>query len=153
LIPSTPRLFGTAASSVGYDENASCPAWYDFLQSLFGDDAQRLALLQEWAGYLLARDTSQQKALMIPGPKRAGKGTIGRVFKALVGVKNTESPSLSSLGRQFGLSPLIGNRLALFEDVRLNIDRNHREPWSGSLEVKFVLLTNELPTPRTPRVR
>jgi len=40
--------------------------------------------LQDWFGYTLSPDTSQQKMLMIVGPTRSGKGTIGR--EAKVGV-------------------------------------------------------------------
>ena len=38
--------------------------------------------LQDWFGYALAPDTSQQKIFMVVGPRRGGKGTIGRAHRA-----------------------------------------------------------------------
>lgn len=39
--------------------------------------------LQEMFGYLLSGDTSAQKMFMLVGPKRGGKGTIGRVLHSV----------------------------------------------------------------------
>jgi putative DNA primase/helicase len=55
----------------------------------------------------LSGDTSLQKLLMVVGPKRSGKGTIGRVLTGLLGVHNTAAPTLASLTTNFGLAPLI----------------------------------------------
>ena len=55
-------------------------------------------LLQEWVGYLLTQDTRQHKILLIVGPPRSGKGTIGRVLRELLGHENVVGPTLSSLG-------------------------------------------------------
>ena len=41
--------------------------------------------LQEFMGYSLTQSTKLQKMLMIVGPKRAGKGVIGRVWRGLRG--------------------------------------------------------------------
>ena len=72
-------------------------------------------------GYLLTPDTSLQKALLIPGPKRSGKGTIGRIMGKLVGEANTVAPSLNSFGRSdFGLEPLLAKQLAIVSDMRLS---------------------------------
>ena len=62
--------------------------------------------MQEWAGYSFTANT-QQKIVLVIGPRRSGKGTIGRVLRALVGPVNTAEPSLGSLGSPFGLWPLV----------------------------------------------
>ena len=75
-------------------------------------------------------------------------------------------PTLASLGTNFGLSPLLGKPLAIISDARLGdtpahtvverllsitgedmltVDRKYREPWSGKLPTRFVVLSNELP--------
>ncbi len=104
---------------------------------------------------------------MLVGPKRSGKGTIARVLTALLGRENVAGPTLGSLATNFGLSPLIGKPLAIISDARLGsrsdqaviverllsisgediitIDRKHREPWTGTLPTRFLLLSNELP--------
>ena len=68
---------------------------------------------------MLSADTSQQKMLLIVGPKRSGKGTIGRVLQALLGHSNVVGPTLASLQTNFGLAPLIGKPLAIISDARL----------------------------------
>ena len=69
------------------------------------------------------------------------------------------------MNTNFGLSPLIGKPLAIIADARLGnsaltiverllsitgedtltVDRKYREPWTGRLPTRFVVLTNELP--------
>ncbi|MEM7806601.1 MAG: phage/plasmid primase, P4 family [Planctomycetota bacterium] len=163
----TPRLLTTSPLDFEIDVEAQEPlTWLTFLESLqLQDDALRL--LQEFFGYALTSDTSQQKALMIIGPKRSGKGTILRVLTRLVGPYNTCSPTLGSLAGNFGLSPLLDKRLATIGDARLSgrtdqaivterllsvigedgvtVDRKHREPVTGKLGVRFAIATNELP--------
>jgi putative DNA primase/helicase len=104
---------------------------------------------------------------MLVGPKRAGKGTIGRVLTRLLGRHNVAGPTLSSLGTNFGLQDLIAKPVAIVSDARLgaksdhsliterllsvsgedlqNVDRKYLPPWSGQLPTRFVILTNELP--------
>ena len=57
-----------------------------------------IATLQEIVGYCLTSDTSQQKAFLIVGPLRSGKGTIVRVLEHLVGIDNKVNPTLAELG-------------------------------------------------------
>jgi putative DNA primase/helicase len=168
LLGLTPRFF--SPNSLGYDFLPHCPepsGWLAFLKDLWPHDTQSVACLQEWFGYLLTPDTSQQKILMLIGPRRSGKGTIGRVLRAVVGPSNVEAPTLSSLSNPFGLQPLIGKTVGLISDARLSgradaqtiiermlsisgedaqtIDRKHLTSWSGSLPTRFVVISNELP--------
>src|SRR5262249_41350095 len=65
LTPLTPKLFTTVALDYEIDLNAAPPAgWLNFLNELWPDDQQSIDLLQEWFGYCLVQDTSQQKMLM-----------------------------------------------------------------------------------------
>jgi putative DNA primase/helicase len=73
---------------------------------------------------------------------------------------------LGSLGQNFGLQPLVGKPLAIVGDVRLGkdstssvverllsisgedgltCDRKFKEPWTGKLPTRFLLISNELP--------
>ena len=168
ILPPTPRFFSPNCLDYAFDQNAARPTqWLNFLESVWGDDPESVAALQEWFGYLLTPDTSQQKILVLIGPTRSGKGTIGRTLTSLVGTLNVSSPTLSGLANNFGLSPLIGKTLAIFPDARLSgradsqviverllsisgedgqtIDRKHLTSWSGHLTTRFVLISNELP--------
>lgn len=76
--------------------------------------------LRTWFGYCLTGDTSQQKMLLIVGPKRSGKGTIARVLTRLIGNGNVSGPTTSSLAGPFGLQPLIGKTLAIVSDAGIS---------------------------------
>jgi P4 family phage/plasmid primase-like protien len=163
----TPRLFTTTSLDFDYQPDAESPErWFQFLQELFGDDQASIDTLQEAMGYFLTCDTSQQKILLIVGPRRSGKGTIGRVLQQLVGVGNVVSPTTGSLAGEFGLQPLIGKSLAIVSDARFSgekmsvvverllcisgedtvtINRKFRDSVSLKLPTRFVFLTNELP--------
>ena len=164
----TPHLFCHHSLEFAYAPNADPPKrWLKFLGELWDRDESSINTLQEAMGYLLGGGTGLQKIFLFVGPKRAGKGTIGRVLTGLLGAHNVAAPTLASLSTHFGLSALIGNSLGLISDVRLSkrsdsnvvierllsvsgedrltIDRKYRQPWTGRLPTRFVVMTNELP--------
>ena len=118
-------------------------------------------------GYLVSALTAQQKMFLIVGPKRSGKGTIGRVIRSLVGANRVRGLTFAVLGERFGLAPLIHANVAIMSDARLGgrtdksavaerllsisgeetltIDRKHKDPWTGKLGTRILILTNELP--------
>jgi putative DNA primase/helicase len=168
LHPLTPDLFSTCAVEYAYDPDVGKPTeWLAFLKQLFGEDQQAIDLLQEWFGYCLVPDTSQQKIMLIVGPKRSGKGTIARVLTAMLGSHNVCSPTLNSFTQNFGMSTLIGKLLATITDARLSgradqvvilerllsisgedsltIDRKHRDPMTIKLPTRIMIMTNEEP--------
>jgi putative DNA primase/helicase len=167
ILAPTPRLFNINAIDFDFDPRAPAPnRWLKFLDELWPDDPQSVALLQEWMGYSLVADTSQQKMLLIVGSKRSGKGTIGRVLSRLVGAANVAGPTISGLGGSFGMQPLIGKSLAIVSDARfsgenigtvverllcisgedtLTIERKFLGAVTMKLPTRFVFLTNELP--------
>ncbi|HVS71087.1 MAG TPA: phage/plasmid primase, P4 family [Phycisphaerae bacterium] len=166
--PSTPAFFTTAALDYAFDERAPTPEKFlNFLVDILEDDGEAMDLLQEWFGYALTPDTSQQKILLIHGPKRSGKGTAGRILTAMLGRHNVAGPTLASFQQNFGLQPLICKSLALIADARLSgksdtsiiaerllsisgedsltIDIKNRPPITTKLSARLVVLTNELP--------
>ena len=167
IIEPSPRLFVTSALGFDYDPHAPVPErWLVFLRELFPDDPEAVHLLQTWCGYLLTGDTRLQKMLLLVGPKRSGKGTIGRVLTHLIGPDNVCGPTISSLAGSFGLQPLIGKSLAIVSDARfagrgvqtvterllcvsgedaLSVDRKYLGSITMKLPTRFMFLTNELP--------
>ena len=167
LLPHTPYLFNVNSLPFDYDPEALRPTeWLKFLKQLWPDDKQSRRTLQEIFGLLLTADTSHQRIFLIVGPKRSGKGTIGRVLTELLGKDNVVNPTLKGLASHFGLMPLIDKRAAIISDARLGaqdgnavaerllsisgedaqtIDVKYGAHWSGRLAVRFLLLTNELP--------
>jgi putative DNA primase/helicase len=169
LHPPSPDYFNVNASDVIYDPCAPKPTlWHAFLKQLFGDDQQSVELLQEWFGYSLSPDLTQQKILGMLGPRRSGKGTIGRILKKLLGSASVCGPTMSSLATEFGLEPLIVKSLAIVSDVRigrrtdkttlterllsisgqdgLSVPRKFKIAWHGTLPTRLMMLFNEPPT-------
>jgi putative DNA primase/helicase len=168
LLRASPRLFASYALPFSYDPSTRTPTqWLTFLHELCGDDDESIALVQEWFGYSLTPRTEMQKAFMHVGPKRGGKGTIGRILTALLGKHNVVSPTLASLGTSFGLQPLIGKLLALISDARLggkadlyavaenvlrvtgedqvSIPRKFLSDYTATLPVRIMVITNQTP--------
>lgn len=169
VMPATPELFVTASLDFPVPASPEPPTeWLAFLAGIWPDDQHSQSSLAEAIGYMLTDATDQQKAFMLVGPKRSGKGTILRIIEALVGRHNKVSPSFNSLGTDFGLAPLIGKRIAMISDARLShradqasitenilritgedsvsVNRKFKDAWNGKLPTKFLVATNELPS-------
>lgn len=168
LMKHTPLLLNVNSLNFDFDSSAIEPyAWLEFLNLIWENDFESIETLQEWCGYVLTQDTRQHKILLIVGPPRSGKGTIGRVFRELLGHFNVVGPTLSSLGGEFGLQPLLNQMLALISDARLNdkrnsstiierllsisgedpltINRKFLEPLTTQLPTRIMMMSNELP--------
>jgi P4 family phage/plasmid primase-like protien len=168
ILPPRPDWWSPLALDYDIDLSAPAPAkWLNFLGQLWPGDSQSIGLLQEWMGYCLTPDTTQQKILLLVGPPRAGKGTIARVLTDLIGAANVCAPTLSSLATTFGLAPLLGKALAIVPDARLSgrtdyatvverllsisgedtltIDRKFLQPVTTRLSTRLMMVTNELP--------
>jgi putative DNA primase/helicase len=141
------------------------------LNELWPRDEAARELLQEWFGYCLLPDLSQQKILAIVGPPRSGKSTVARVLRELVGPSNVACPSIRSLSGQFGLWALLDRLVAIIPDATLpypcpaleellkaisgedavDIHRKGMAPLTGvRLPTRFVILANEMPSFRDP---
>lgn len=96
LLPHTPLFFGHNAFEFAYQAGAGAPQWQHFLAQLWPDDPELIETLQEIFGLCLTADTRHQKAFLLVGPKRSGKGTIAKVLIGLVGRANAVSPTLPS---------------------------------------------------------
>lgn len=167
LIPHSAGYFTLNTLPYSWQDSGTASEWLKFLEQVWPGEKDSQSTLQEMFGYLLTADTSQQKMFMLIGPKRSGKGTIGRVLSALVGRNNIASPTLTSLTTQFGLQPLIDKLVALVPDARVSaqsntqaiverllmvsgedcitVDRKHTDSWTGTMSARFVILTNETP--------
>lgn len=151
-----------------YDPKAKPPkAWHKFLDQLFADRDEERKTLLEYMGYVLSGDTWAQKGLLLVGPKRAGKGIIGGVLRKLLGASMVASPSLKSMGENFGLENLVDKRLCLISDARLSkradimsviemllriiandpvdVTRKHKTALTLKLGTRVMMLANSLP--------
>ncbi|MBA3068127.1 MAG: hypothetical protein FP825_06590 [Hyphomonas sp.] len=162
------RVFSVTALPFDFDASATAPRWLEFLHGIWPDEADCRETLQLIFGYLISPRTDLQVIPVIVGPPRSGKGTIGRALVELIGAGNWAAPTLDSFGESFGLQPLIGKRLALISDARLDkrspksritetllrisgedhvsVQRKFMEDWQGRLGCVIVIMGNEPPT-------
>jgi putative DNA primase/helicase len=162
-----PRLFVLNVIETEYLPNAEAPSWERFLDDLWQDDLVTRNALQELFGLALTDETKFQKGFILVGPARSGKGTIARVLRGLLGPNNFCGPSLGQLAQPFGMQGLIGKKIAVVPDARLDnranrsvitekllsiigedvqeINRKNKSYWSGALQSRILILSNELP--------
>jgi putative DNA primase/helicase len=167
LHPHTPLYFGCVSVPFDYQPDAPPPdEWLGFLDELWPQDDRAIDVLGEWFGYVISGRLDLHKILLMVGPTRGGKGVIARILAALLGRRNVCGPTLSSLGGEFGLAPLLGKSLAVISDARfagkngnivverllsisgedtLTVNRKYREQWSGKLPTRLHVISNELP--------
>lgn len=123
LYPPDTELFATSGLTVPLESYDDPEEWLDFLRTSFTDDdtgvvdQQGIDALQEWFGYLVSGRTDLQVMLQLLGPRRSGKGTIGRVIAALYG-RSYGSISMDTLGYRFGLQGVLANPVLVLSDVR-----------------------------------
>ncbi len=166
--PRPRAYFSTNALEFDFSLDAPEPTlWLDFLTQLFGDDIESIETLQEWFGYLLTPDTRQQKIFMLIGPPRSGKGTIARVLQSLIGRANVAGPTLASfeapsacrrcwarawpslptrrLGGRVDQHKVVERLLSISGEDTLSADRKYREPVTGKIPARLMIVSNELP--------
>jgi putative DNA primase/helicase len=156
-------FFNLNSLNVPYQADAGLPnEWLNFLESLFPNDSQSIALLQEMFGYMVSGRTDLQKVFFLLGPSRSGRGTIFRVLTELLGEQNVTSPSLTRLGKDFGMENLIGTSACLITDAaqtrlapeaveaikaisgedHVSISRKYQTDWKGTLRTRFAIASN-----------
>jgi putative DNA primase/helicase len=138
------------------------------LEEVFPGDKEAQQALVEMIGLCVTDETKYQKAFMFIGPRRGGRGTIGRLLRGLIGDENYVGPRLRGMVRQFGMQSWIGKKVALFPDVRtdglgidrlstiseilltvtgedgIEIERKYIGSWNGTLTTRVIMFSNEL---------
>jgi putative DNA primase/helicase len=167
LLPHDPTWFSFTTLPFDYAPAAQCPAFLDFLASVWDGDDDLVRAMRLWMGYVLTSSMSAQKFAVLIGESRAGKSTLARVIEGLVGKRNTVACSLMLFGGDFGLEPVLGKRLAIFNDAqRLHgtagdiateriisivgndpqpVNRKNRGILTVHLPAKIMLVCNEIP--------
>jgi putative DNA primase/helicase len=172
LYPHSPLFLNGTAVPFDYDPDAPQPEkWLAFLAKLWppeknGCARSEIEALGEWYGYIVSGKLNLHKVMLMVGPTRGGKGIIARILGALIGEQNVAGPTLSSLGGEFGLAPLLGKSLAVLSDTRsgkhnsavvverllsisgedtLTVNRKFRDQWTGKLSCRLHIVSNELP--------
>jgi Family of unknown function (DUF5906) len=167
LVPHDPDFFNTTFVDAEWQPDAewSGSVAERFYQDMLVEDDQ-IALRQEWMGYILSGDRRFQKAMMIVGAKRSGKGTDAALTKALM-PNQIASAKSSELADKFTLERTIGMAGLVIPDVRLSKDsdfamisetiltmtgnddvdirRMHKPAWHGHTTARLWMMSNTIP--------
>ena len=119
LMPATARFFSLTSIPYSWNPSATCPRWLQFLDEIFPHSRDSITLLQEWFGYNMVADTSQEKLMFFVGRPGAGKGTVLEGLCALLGSQQVASTSFDTLVGDFGLQPLLGKLAAIMPDAHM----------------------------------
>jgi len=102
---------------VKYDPKATCPKIDKFFKDVLTNEDD-VHVLYELAGFSFLKDYKFEKAFMLVGNGRNGKGKSIELLKRLVGIENCCSASLVSLvPESFTISELFGKMLNLAGDI------------------------------------
>lgn len=134
LLPEAKRLFVTSALPVTFDPSiplspdafeVMCPLWMKFLREIVvsgipGESENKLALLQEMAGYCFTPYTFFQTAFILLGTGSNGKSTFLDTVRDIIGQEDTSTLKLEDLSSQFGLGGLYRKRMNVTEEISNN---------------------------------
>lgn len=120
----SPAYFTTNILPYSYSNAAVAPRWLAFLQEVFEHDYERIQLLQEWFGYMVSPSYEYQKILLLLGPARSGKGTIGHVLHEVVGSHNFSGGSLLAFSTDAFIDSLRDKTVVFVGDAEKSINRN-----------------------------
>lgn len=104
------------------DLDRICPMWMQTLRQNLQDDQEKLALVQEWAGYCITQDTIFQKFLLCVGEGANGKSVYCAGLQAILGEDNCSMVPLELFGDRFAKTQTLGKLLNICSDAG-EIDR------------------------------
>ena len=114
-----PELRTTMQLPVEYDPKARCPVFDGYLASSQEAKAVR-AFLEEWLGYNLTVDCSQEQALLNIGKGGDGKSVFLYVLEHLIGTVNVAAKTLQSVATEdnrFAAADLYGKLANIYADL------------------------------------
>jgi putative DNA primase/helicase len=161
-----PEKFVINVIDVDFDPAAQCPKFLAFLDQICNGDQEMMFALQLLLGLLLTRDTSLQSIFLFVGTPGSGKGTLLRIFTAVLGgTVNVVTALLSSLSGDFGASRFLGKTVGIFSDSHsggkdpmkaiellltvsgeddTSVDKKFEDARNGRLPIRFIVTMNEL---------
>lgn len=119
LIPHSPKWFSTVSLPYTFDSNAGAepPRWLAYLDRVMEGDQERIAILQEWAGYLLLPETGHQRFVVLEGDGANGKSVYGAAMTAMLGGDNVSNIQLEVFGDRFSRTETLGKLANICGDV------------------------------------
>lgn len=117
MIDHSPDWFSAFRLDYPFDPDAECPKWIDYISYSMDGDEERIAILQEWAGYLLTGSNDLQKFLVLEGEGSNGKTVFFSGMTAMLGEDNVSHVSIENFGGRFELGTTIGKSANISGDA------------------------------------
>lgn len=117
LSPFTPEKRFFTKIPINFIAGKDCPQIKNFLRQILKHE-EDLLIIQEWFGYCLLRDYRIEKAIMLTGSGRNGKGRLLELLKRFLGVDNCVNIQLQDIEKDnFALSELHGKLANISGDL------------------------------------
>ena len=162
LLPHDPKYLSTIQIPVPWDPHAKSEKLETFLKTVLPDDA--IALVEEYAGYIMLPDTSMTKCLVLVGEGGNGKSTFLELIEHLVGDQNISYYSLHNLTEErFAAAGLIGKLANCYDELEakalentgvfkqivggnpIKAEEKGKKPFSFRPFCRMVFATNQMP--------
>ena len=156
---------------ITYDQWKSAPdmpnKFNDFLNSTCEEDYEKVELLQEYFGYILADSYYLHQFLLLEGVPGSGKSIMTNILRGCFGRKFFTALDLNKIGGPFGLGDLPGKKLAVISEAReinfhqlrdaipvilklvghdpIAVEAKHKSATTEMLECKLLMTTNRAP--------
>lgn len=165
LLPHDARFGFRGVLPFEYDPDARAPVFRKWLKGVMLGDAELIAVLQEFMGYIIrGGDYKYHKALWLGGVGRNGKSTFVDLLKALIGVGNYSVISIKSLIADKFAGASLDGKIANFSeetspqeladsgpfknltgDGDIFAQKKYGDPYSFRNRAKLVMTYNEIP--------
>jgi putative DNA primase/helicase len=163
LFPHSANWFSLVLLPYIFEPKATSPKWLQFQDEIFESDAERIALLQEIFGWLIAYDNSRQKFVLFAGEGANGKSVVLAVLTRLLGPDNVSHVPLEMFGDRFQLTQTIGELANIASEIgevtrvaegclkaftagdRMYFDRKFKDGLNVEPTARLLFSTNNLP--------
>lgn len=165
-VANLPNYYLRSCFPVAFAVTATSPRWLRFLDDCFAGDAdkaEKIALLQEYFGYLLVSSTEYQAMLWLVGAGSNGKSVINEIVTELLGEQNVSAVPLSDLSRRFQSAELAGKLANICDEAgaeglladdmikqvvagnRIQGERKNKDPFYFRATARILVAMNDLP--------
>lgn len=120
VVPHSPDHRLQTRLNIPWEPEAECPRFLSFLDQVFepdADKAEKIRFVQQWMGYLITPDVSQQKMVWLVGEGSNGKSVLLDVIRGLIGEQNISAVALSDLSNKFSRAHTAGKTLNICSDL------------------------------------
>ncbi len=117
LLPHTPAEKNTYCLSCSYTGYTFCPNFEAFLFHVTGGNPGLIQRMWEMIGYCLSPDMSARSIFLLQGEPGTGKTLFCNFLCSFFPEETVATMNIEDLGRQFGLSALVGKHICTVPDM------------------------------------